>query len=295
MQNHNEQNQDALVKTQSFLEKNADEIVSGGASMQQTKTAYLTAVKVQNPRNLDRVVENILTEAEFAGPEFYYGWGEGKNHIEGASVACALSVVREWGNCAVECDVKETPTSYIFTGHFIDLETGFTLSRAFRQSKSHTVYGRMDENRKEDIRFQVGQSKAIRNVVLNAMPKWLVKQAMARAKEAVFKQIDKVGIAAASEQAIESFKRYGIAEEHIIDKVGKPKVKWSAHDIENLRTAYAAINNGEAYAEEIFPALAEEKKSKLEEEKPAGKEQPKKKEAPPQENVPDTAATFTLQ
>ena len=31
--------------------------------------------------------------------------------------------------------MQETPDAWIFTGHFIDLETGFTLSRQFRQSK----------------------------------------------------------------------------------------------------------------------------------------------------------------
>ncbi len=273
----------SLAKTESFLQEKAGEI-AGGGKMMKMQTAYTTAVSVQKPRDLDQVVANVLREAEYAGEDFYYSWGSGKNHVEGASVGLALSVVREWGNCAVETEVEETPTAYLFTGHYIDVEKGFTLSRTHRQSKSAIVYGKLDEERKADIRFQIGQSKAIRNVVNNAMPKWLIAQALQKAKDSVLAGISRMGIVAATEAAIKGFAGYGVTEEQIVKKAGKPKTQFTTRDIEELRTAYAAIKNGEAYTEQIFPPQKEaSKESSIEKTKEPKKEKAKEVKAPASE------------
>ena len=71
----------------------------------------------------------------------------------------------------------------------MDLETGFTLDRQFRQAKKWTVHGKFDESRKEDIRFQIGQSKAVRNVILNALPSILIDKAMTAAKAGVMAKV----------------------------------------------------------------------------------------------------------
>jgi len=242
--------------------------------MQRMQTAYSTAVSVQKPRNLDKVVDNVMREAEFAREDFFYAWGEGKDHIEGNSVGLALTVVREWGNCAIETEVEETSASYVFTAHFIDLETGFTLSRNFRQSKNWRVYGKFDDARKDDIRFQIGQSKAIRNVVNNAMPRWLLNQAREKAKESLEKNITKEGIAIASEKAIAALAQYGVSEDRILSKLGKVKNQIVMADIIDLRTAYSAVKNGEATAEEIFPKMEEKNQASKGAEKFAPKTSP---------------------
>ena len=238
-----------------------------GQPLQRMQTKYTTAVSVQKPRNLDDVVAAVMREAEYAGEAFFYSWGEGKNHVEGPSVGLALTVAREWTNCAVETDIEETKDSYVFNAHFVDVEKGFTISRPFRQSKRWQVYGKMDDMRKDDTRFQIGASKAIRNVVKSAVPSWLLNQAIAKAKETVYKGITKDGIAASSEKAIAAIATQGVDEERIIAKIGKPKVNWNTQDIVTLRTAYAAIRDGEAYAKEIFPEIA--KDSPMEQAAPA--------------------------
>ena len=229
----------------------AAEILGNGGAMTRMQTTYATAIAVQKPRRLSDVQRRLLEEADLAGEEFYYGWGAGKDRIEGASVKLALAAARCWGNCAVELQpVQETPDAWIFTAAFVDLETGFTLSRQFRQSKKWQVYGKHDEARKEDIRFQIGQSKAIRNVVLNAVSASLTTKAREQAKAGVRQKIEqyvtKNGMPAAIDMVCRALLKHGVSEERILAKM--QVAAKTALDIDHLvilRGDLAAIDNGQ--------------------------------------------------
>jgi len=225
-----------------------------GMTAQKIQTRYMTAVEVQIPRDLDKIVDAVLREAEHAAESFFYAWGEGKNHVEGGSIGLAACMAREWGNCAVETDIQETQDAYMFTSHFIDLEKGFTMSRSMRQAKQSIIYGKMDEFRKDKSRFQIGQSISIRNVVFASMPLWLKEQAIERAKDSVRKGITKEGIATATEKAFKVLSQHSITEDRVLLKLGrKNKHEITMEDIIDLRTAYSAISKGEAYADKVFP------------------------------------------
>jgi hypothetical protein len=101
--------------------------------LMRSQTQFHTAVAVQRPRNLDKVVAAVLREAEFAGDAFYYSFPMGGKKIEGPSIGLAMAVAREWGNCAVPVEYYETPAEWVFNAHFVDLERGFTVSRVFRK------------------------------------------------------------------------------------------------------------------------------------------------------------------
>lgn len=248
--------QDAQTQGVQPLEQIAKDLKEGQA-LQRTQSAYSTAVTVQKPRDIDKVMKNILREAEYARESFYYAWGEGDDHIEGPSVSLALAVVRNWGNCAVDCRiVAQTKDAVEFEAVFVDLETGFNLRRPFSQSRKFKVYGRMDDARKGDVRYQIGASKAIRNVVNNAMPKWMLTEAITAAKKAVYDGITREGIAKSTELALGALARYGVNEERVLAKLGKARNEIVAADIEDLRTAWAAIDNGDETAETIFPPIA---------------------------------------
>ena len=173
--------------------QSAPELSETPAGMLRTQTQYSTAVQVIRPRNLQMVERKCLEEAAIAGDSFYYSWKQGGKIIEGLTVGASLAIARNFGNCVVECRVEEQPFSFVFLPAFIDLETGFNLVRPFRQSKE--TLKRKDgsevykEGRGEDVIFQIATSKAIRNVVLNASPKWLNDKVMATAKENVINKI----------------------------------------------------------------------------------------------------------
>jgi len=46
--------------------------------LMRSQTQFHTAVAVQRPRNLDKVVAAVLREAEFAGDAFYYSLSHGR-------------------------------------------------------------------------------------------------------------------------------------------------------------------------------------------------------------------------
>jgi hypothetical protein len=53
----------------------------------RSQTQFHTAVAVQRPRNLDKVVAAVLREAEFAGDAFYYSFPMGARRSRGPASA----------------------------------------------------------------------------------------------------------------------------------------------------------------------------------------------------------------
>lgn len=238
-----------------------DEVLANTQPAVQAR-AYTTAAPVCQQRRLAQVERRLIEEANLAGESFYYGWGAGKDRIEGASVKLAVAMARCYGNCAVDSlPVQDIGDSWIFTAVFIDLETGFTLTRQFRQSKKWMVYGKHDQERKDDIRFQIGQSKATRNVILNAMPEYIVAKAMDAAKAGVRAKIDAYvktnGLAAAVDLTLKGLAKVGVTETRVLARVGVASKNGIDIDaLVMLRGDVAAIDNGQERASDLFPEPA---------------------------------------
>ncbi len=229
-------------------------------ALMRTQTQYTTAIAVQRPRSVARMLSKVLEEARLAGESFYYYWEvedrrKGRKvPVEGPSIDLAMSLARNYENCAVDADVTETLTHYIFKGVFIDLETGFTYTRLFRQRKSQKVSSRMDGERQEDIVFQIGQSKTQRNAITRAMPGWVVDKAIETAKQAVLSGINPDTIHQARLKVLDFFSRYGVSQAQIEQERGRPIDEWTPSDIVDLRGMATALKEGRVSATEIFPA-----------------------------------------
>jgi hypothetical protein len=234
-----------------------------GVTAQRTGNQFSTAVRVQVPRVLQEKHKQLLQEATLAGESFYYGWGTGKDRVLGPSIGLAMAAARVWGNCAVDlAPMQEAADAWIFTAQFIDLETGFTLARQFRQSKHWSVQGKYDQERKDDMRFQIGQSKAARNVVINALPKWLIDAAVAAAQNGVRKRIEQYvetnGLAKAVDIVLKQLKQHGVSEEAILAKCQVAKV--TGLDVEHvvmLRGDLYSLQQGTDRPEALFPTGGE--------------------------------------
>jgi len=240
------------------LPETAGDIIDSGRTLRQIQTQYMTAVAVQKPRDLMEVEKKCLIEAALAGEACFYGWGNGKDRVEGPSIVLAMIAVRNWGNCAIETpEPIETPNAYVFRASFIDLETGFTYTRPFRQAKKWTVYGKMDEYRKDDVRFQIGASKAQRNAVLRCLPGWLVDKMMDKAKAGVKEElqayIDKHGIAKAREKALDGITKFGVSKERVEAKYEKKLEAWDIDVLVLLAGDRRALTDKAESAEVLFP------------------------------------------
>jgi hypothetical protein len=243
--------------------------LQGAPAITQTRTAYQTAITVHKARNLADVEAKIMEEASRAGEAFIYAWrvgtkdpkkdeGDGKTTIEGVSIDGAMILARNWGNCVVPVRIEqESQTHFVLAAEFIDLETGFTVPRLYRQRKRTGNEGRMDADRAEDMTFQIGQSKAQRNVIVKAIPQWIQDKAVEVAKDrAAEKYVDTAAWFPKVVSYIEQALRIPMA--NVVHRMrGKKPEQWSKFDILTLKLAFAAIKEGDSTVDTEFPAPAD--------------------------------------
>lgn len=249
-----------LQQTSDFEEVRAEEMPRNAEALQagvmRSGTKYSTAMQVMRRRDLIRdVLPRCESEAAIAGDDFYYSWSQGGKIIEGLTVGAALAIARNMGNNAVDVDVSETPAAYYFSAVYIDLETGFNLRRVFRQNKQSpkTVKGEdiYKGDRGQDIIFQIGQSKAIRNVTMNAVPNWLSRKVMEKAKENVAAKIEKMGVVKASQMLIDKINALGLPMDRIVRHYGASD-KWDVEKLVMLSGAIRSIEDGRERVDDVF-------------------------------------------
>lgn len=248
------------------------ELLMGGNTIQQIKTSYATAVSVQRKRSLKEVEDRCLAEAEFAGDGFWYEWDVNdkrtgrKQHIEGSTIDLAMTVARNWGNCATECWlIEDKPGYYLFNAVFVDLETGSNITRPFKQNRNRKLSEKMLEggsfeaSRQDDVTFQIGASKATRNVILNATPKWLQQKMLDAARKAFAQQLTGKALIEKREETAQFFEdKYSVTRERLERYVEKPVAEWVAADIVRLRGVVQALREGRETVEAIFPPIQKE-------------------------------------
>lgn len=261
---------DVNTMTGEVMPVTAGDLIRSGDTIQQTKTTYHTAVSVQRPRDIVEVRDKCRKEAEMAGDLVYYGWGlkgqsSGKS-VEGLSIGGAMIAMRNWKNCAVEtAPIVEDERAYYIKSYFIDLENGVSYSRTYRLDKSliNDMKGNMTKERKRDALFAIGISKSNRNVIIKALPQYLIEEIIETGKKSAIKQIDeyikKNGIEKAKDKMEEGLKKAGVDLPRMESYLGTKKKDWKAVDIAELKNALKAIQSGEGSAEEIFPQLEPDK------------------------------------
>lgn len=236
--------------------------VAHGQTLQKTETPYTTAVSVQKPRDLDRIVNTVMQEAQYAGDNWYYSWAVkgkgGRGIVEGGSIGLGYALARLWGNCVVDVDHERKDGFDVFTARFVDLETGYTTTRIFR-AKHNPLGGNYDAARKDDMTFQASQSKAIRNVILAGVPRWLVDAAVQEAKRATVNLIDRIGLHKAKDSAVRFFEGYGVQVASLSKYLRKKKDDWTKEDVAHLRGLASQIKDGSVLPQELFDLDGEHK------------------------------------
>lgn len=225
----------------------------------------VTAQRVAVPREITKVLAKMKVLAGAAGDRYVYRipfkrtnkqTGDVKTeYVEGGSIKLANDLAREYGNCMINVLVDNSqPRYWIFYGKFVDLETGFTMVRAFQQRKSQST-GMKDVDRQEDMVFQIGQSKCIRNVTLNAlqtMTDYCVEEAKQSVKERIAKDPNKARawlLAKIAElrvdlKLVESF--YGRIAAH-----------WTVADMAKLYAEINSIEDGMVTPDDLYPTSEE--------------------------------------
>jgi hypothetical protein len=236
----------------------------GGQATDQALAGFVTAQKVAIKRQLPDVLRDVQALGQAAGSDFYYripfkdrsGGEEKTTWVEGPSIDCAMATASRYGNCIVKAAVtSETQDAWTFTARFVDLETGFTVERAFQQRKGQSS-GMKDKSRQLDIVFQIGQSKAIRNVIVAAIPT-VVNAAYAAAKDSVLSRV---------ERDPEKFRSWltataesmGIAVRRIERALATSYDRWTPSQMARTYADLKAVKDGMVQAEDLWPSAAGE-------------------------------------
>lgn len=227
-----------------------------GTGVVRSTAEIVTAQQVPVRRDIRRVLTNIKALAAAAGKDYVYGWevkerktGR-KTWIEGPTIKLANDVAREYGNCKIDFRVEDQGSHWIFYALFADWETGFSMVRAFQQRKGQDT-GMADAARQQDIVFQIGQSKAIRNVIVNALST-IVAYAMEEAKGAVFERVGK-NPGKAREWILQTLKDINVDKKRVEAIYGRSADNWTVPDMSRIYSELQSVLSGMMVADEVFP------------------------------------------
>lgn len=254
-----EERRDALDEFASMAEPVNEAQLPVVAAPPSAMPAVYGAQQLAIKRDTRRVLREIKELASAAGEDWYYRFPV-KNkrkgttdYVEGPTIKLANDVARIYGNCEVDCRATDLGTVVLYHARFIDLETGFALTRPFQQRKGVAKMGD-DAGRNEDAGFQIGASKAIRNVVVNALQTY-ADFAFIEAKSAL---VDRIGsnLAGWRQRAVDRISALASLD-RVEAVVGRPAKDWLAPDVARVIAMGRAISEGMASVDETFPPLGQ--------------------------------------
>jgi hypothetical protein len=220
-------------------------------------TIPIGAQPVAMYRDDQRVMQKIAAEAAAASDNWYYRFParskDGQTWIEGPSIKLANAVARMYGNDAVETRVLDYGDSWLFLARFTDFETGFSMERAYQQRKSQTSVKTKDYERQQDLAFSVGQSKAIRNVIVNALGT-LCDFAFEEARNSIVERVGK-NLEDSRRRALEKIEAIALDVHRVERVMGRSTKNWLAPDIAKIVAMLRGIEDGMATVDEMFPPI----------------------------------------
>src|SRR5215831_2822481 len=233
----------------------------GSTDMTITDTV-ITAQKVAVARDDAEILRRLAAVAAYAGSEVLtYSWPvkdrrTGKVKIvEGPTIKAANALLRCYRNARLDIASVEYPAFWIFKATFIDYEAGIALSRLFQQDKGTVRLGGQGDEaqaRRLDMAFQLGQSKAERNVIVNYLElpyvDYLVEQAKQNLVGRVSKNIDNY-----RERIRERLVALDVDVSRVERTVGKPMAEWLARDVAKVIQEIKAVQDGMALASDTWP------------------------------------------
>ena len=229
-----------------------------GGAVDRAAADIVTAQRVAVKRDLPRILKEIDATAEVAAHNFYYQWPT-KNKdgttgiVEGPSIDCAMALINIWGNCRIEAfPATETQTHWVFMARFTDFEKGVTVIRSFQQRRSQRAGGKMDVERMEDIAFQIGQSKAMRNAIVAGL-KVYADRAVRAAKASAYAWVEQ-NVDRAREVVLELATTLRVPVGRMERLQGRKADAWLAPDLIALRSKLLSIQDGFDDIDTAFPA-----------------------------------------
>lgn len=228
------------------------------------------AIAKQFPRDDEEARRRLALLAPAKTDEWGYSWPvknkkSGKTElVEGPSIKCANAVIEVTDNIDVRVRTVDTEDAWIFEAMVFDLERNRVAVRAYRQRRDQVIMG--DAGRNDDILFAMGQSKAIRNAVMNYRQdmvdfawqesrKSLLKLIM---KDEGFdpesgKKVDKAPPHKFRERIHQRLEALQVPVERVVQWIGRGEKKWTVEDLARITGVLTAIVDGVISADQMWP------------------------------------------
>jgi hypothetical protein len=208
------------------------------------------------PRDEARILQRLAVLASAAGTDWYYrfpvrGQGGQQDWIEGPSIKLADTLHRIYGNASYQIREEDVGDAWVFAVRYTDRETGSSIERSYRQRKGQRSLRTKDADRALDITYQIGQSKAIRNVIVHALGEF-ADYAVSCARQSMVEKIGK-DLENWRRRTIEGIARIPCDLSRVERVVGRPARAWLAADISRVVASMQAIADGMATLDESFP------------------------------------------
>lgn len=216
----------------------------------------ISAQRVAVERDEQKILNKLKIMASMAGDKYYYRFpvkskNGSTNYIEGPTIKLANDLSRIYGNCLVDARVFDNGDNWIFYARFVDIETGYSLTRAYQQRKGQKTINTKDAGRALDQIFQIGQSKAQRNVICKALESY-TDFALEIAHKSIVERIGK-NLGASVEKAKNWLAEMRVDVRRVEKTVGKTADQWTAPDVARVVAEMSAVRDGMAIADEIWP------------------------------------------
>ncbi len=218
----------------------------------------ILAMPVTRPRDHNMVMQNLRVLCAANGGRYVYSWEvrnrrEGtRDTIEGPTVKLANDLARVYGNSfAGVVEVTDVGDHWQFLALFVDRETGFMYARPFQQRKGQDS-GMKDADRQRDIIYQIGASKAIRNVVVNALASY-TDFCLEESKRNLLGWIGK-NREKAEEYVARMCEKFSIDLKRVEAYIGRLASQWTDRDLATVTTRLRSIEEGMASAGDVFPS-----------------------------------------
>lgn len=211
-------------------------------------------------RDEQKIFQKLNIIAAAAGTDWFYRFPVKKRDgsrdwIEGPSIKLANDIARVFGNDVIEVRELDVGDAWVFYARFTDIETGFSMERAYRQRKSQSSMKTRDADRQLDIAYQIGQSKAIRNVIVNSL-QIFADYAFERARDSLVEKIGK-DLAGWRERTIAGLSKMPVELARAERTVGRPAKEWLAPHVAQVIAMMRSVSDGMASLDDVFPPLTE--------------------------------------
>jgi hypothetical protein len=260
MNDHNQRTRDLAAFANSGAQPNQP--TPGGHALVRPTSGLSERVIGAQPvavtRDTQKVLQQIAALAAAAGPDWFYRYpvrkaGGGQDFIEGPSIKLANDVARIFGNNVNEVRELDVGDAWVFYARFTDIETGFSMERAYRQRKSQGSMKTKDAERQLDIAYQIGQSKAIRNCIVNSLQIY-ADYAFEQARNSLIEKIGK-DLDGWRKRTVEGLGKMPVELARVERVVGRAAKDWLAPNIAQIIAMMKSVADGMASVDEVFPPL----------------------------------------